>query len=196
MRVTPSPTTAGLDVAHYGTSWAAAKTYNLSGLTNGLISSFTTITVLRNSPEETIIRLGCYATVGYGTGRISIDVALRRGDRLARAYVESDSPDNWKVARGVTEAATAIATYGAVSTGGIEAAANDADGNRYVMVSYQAAVTADLTNGALAQNAASTSMDIGVGSVIGGATSAPDGAVFLAKQYLAAQAESQRVVAR
>ena len=198
VRVTPNATAGKLDVSHWkGAAWAAAKTYRFTETLNGyLVNGFTSVTVLRNCPEETTIRLGAISSGGLGWGRINIDLGLRRGDRLVRGYLSSDSQGDWQVARDTTEAATAI-TYGAVTLGNIRATANDADGNRYVLISDQKAVTSDLVNGKLTQNAPSYTMDFGIGSEIGGSgSSAPERAVDIAQQYLAVQGEKQQVVVR
>jgi hypothetical protein len=204
VRVTPNATAGKIDVSHFnGSTWSVLKTYTLTE-TNaplGLVNGFTTLSVLRNSSEETIIRLGLTTTITgpVSSGRISLDISLRRGDFLARMYLTADvAATRWKIARDTVEAATAI-TYSGVTAGGIRATANDADTNRYVLLSYQAAVTNDLVNGAMTQNApALATFDFAIGSEIGGSGAGANtrAAAALARQYLAAQGESQRVVTR
>lgn len=200
VRVTPNGTAGKLDISHWdwANAWSTPKTYQITGTTlAGALYNPRSLTIARNSVEECVIRLGCASSVqGIAFGRINLDISLRRGDRLARIYLTSDRADQWQVKRDTTEAATAI-TYGAVTLGGIRATNNDGDINRYVLLSYQAAVTSDLVNGKLTQNALSTTMDIGIGLESGGASaSAPDRAFDLAQQYLAMQSEAQRVVKR
>jgi hypothetical protein len=154
--------------------------------------------VFRNSVEEVIIHLGCTVNFGINWGRVGVDLALRRGDRIVRGFLSSDSQSNWQVARNTTEAATAI-TYGAVTLGNIRATANDGDGNRYVLITDQTATpVSDLGNGSLTQNAATNNtFDFGIGSEIGGSGAAhPNWAQDLAQQYIATQIEEQRVVIR
>lgn len=199
VRVTPNATAGKIDIAHWkSASWATAKTYKFTGtVLRGLINGWTAITVLRNSVEECILRLSCTSATGF-VFPIFLDISLRRGDRLARIYLTNarNYSDKWSVFRDSVEAATAI-TYGAVTLGGFRATANDSDSNRYVLLSYQAAVTSDLVNGGLTQNVAAAAMDIGIGSEIAGSAAVdPDKAAELAGQYLAAQSEAQRVVAR
>lgn len=199
VRVTPNATPGKLDVAHWkGAAWAAAKTYKISEDIRGLINGFTAVTVLRNSVEECIVRLSC--TTASGLGVVFIDIALRRGDRTARLYLTTQPPGgtpHWSIFRDTVEAATAI-TFGAVTLGGIRASVNDADGNRYVLLSYQTgSPTSDLVNGGITQTAAPYLMDFCIGSEIGGSGAAAiDTAVVLARQYVAAQTEEMRVVAR
>jgi len=198
VRVTPNAVAGKIDVAHWsGSAWITPKTYQFSGTTAGLINNLTTVTVLRNSTEETIIRLGCTVVYGLGWGRVNLDISLRRGDLLARLYLRSDGQDAWKVARSTIEAGTAIA-FGAVTTGGLQATVNDAGGNQYALMSYQAAVTMDTVNGALTQSAATNvAMDIGLGLAVGGSGApSPNRAIDLGGQYVTAMSETQRVVAR
>lgn len=199
VRITPNATPGKLDVAHWkGAAWATAKTYKISEDVRGLINGFTAVTILRNSVEECILRLSCTTTTGPGV--VFIDISLRRGDRLARLYLTTQPPGgtpHWSIFRDSVEAATAI-TYGAVTLGGIRATANDADGNRYVLLSYQTgSPTNDLVNGGITQTAAPYSMDFGIGSEIAGSGAAAiDTATVLARNYIAAQTESQRIVSR
>lgn len=194
VRVTPNSSNATLDISHYnGVSWSPIKTWVLTQGGAGW-GTWNAITVLRNSVEETIVRLTGPSQSG-GIGLVTIDISLRRGDRMVRFYIShTGTAVNWRFSRSVVEAATAI-TYGAVTLGGIRATATDADGNRYVLVSYGAASTTDLVNGGIVQAGPFNSADFGVGSTIG-AGSSPDDATSLAKEYLAAQAETQRVVPR
>jgi hypothetical protein len=195
VRVTPNATPGKIDIAHWkGAAWAAAKTYKITA--SGLVNGWTAVTVLRNSTEECVLRLSCTTT-----GDVIptyLDISLRRGDRLVRMNlsIQWNTANFAAVYRDATEAATAI-TYGAVTLGGIRATANDADGNRYVLLSYQGGTTNDLVFGGLTLTAGQKTMDIGIGSEIGGSGAAAiDTATAIANQYLAAQAESQRIVSR
>jgi hypothetical protein len=162
------------------------------------LTGLNSLTVLRNSVEETDIRLSLATSAGTTVGIVLLDLSLRRGDRLVRLYVSSATTLTFKLARDSVEAATAI-TYGAVTLGGIRATADDGDGNRYIILSVQRATPAnDLTNGAITQGATGLMADYAIGSEIGGSTATPglDDAVTVAKQYIAAQSESQRIVPR
>lgn len=197
VRVTANATAGKIDVSHWiSASWSAVKTYKFTGTNRGLINAITAITILRNSTEECAIRLTCTGATGTPVP-IFVDISLRRGDRLARIYITVNTTfnDTWAVFRNSVEAATAI-TYGAVTLGGFRATANDGDGNRYVLLSYQAATTSDLVNGGLTATG-NGPMDVGIGSEVGGSGAAAiDTATNIAKQYIAAQSESQRIVAR
>ncbi len=196
LRVTPSG--GALLVSHWdhvAVAWTTAKSYSFSATTGGAFTGFSGIAVLRNAPEEVCIRLTMIPSNASVT-RYFMDLSLRRGDRQVRGYITSDNADAYVVARTAAEAATAI-TYGAVTLGGIRATSNDGDGFRYVLLSYQQAVTSDLVNGKLTQTVAAKSFDFSLGGEVrGSAAPAPDRAVDIAKQYLAAQSEKMLVVAR
>jgi hypothetical protein len=154
------------------------------------------IRVLRNSPEEVVVRANYLASGGgVSGGRVTVDLALRRGARVVRCFLAYgpvlSSPVNVNVAHVGALACTAI-------TGGIRATANDGDGNRPVLMSAMT-VTNDLVNGALAKTtgALSDTFDFGLGNEIPGANIvAGNQAQDLVYQYVAGQAESQRVVVR
>jgi hypothetical protein len=200
VRVTPNAAAGKLDVSHYnGSTWSAVKTYFVTTSGADVLTTWSAIAVLRNSVEETTIRLAAAVTGEAYPVQATLDISLRRGDRLARCYLTSSpafSPSKWKIARNTAEAATAI-TYSAVTVGGIRATANDSDANRYVILTYQRAASVnDLVNGSITQATAGGNIDFAIGSVVPGTASAPDDAVSLANQYLAAQGETQRVVSR
>jgi hypothetical protein len=199
VRVTPNVGTPGvLDVSFYsGSVWSGTKSFILLGsVSAGALTGFTSVTVLRNSVEEVVIRLGAIVGVA-GWGRLYIDLSLRRGDFLVRGYLTSDLTEKWQIRVFTAEAATAI-TYGAVTLGNIRATVNDPDGNRYVLITDQTAgPVSDLVNGRLTQNVSSMTFDFGIGSAIGGSFAVTPGRPQdLAQQYIAAQSESQRVVGR
>jgi hypothetical protein len=196
VRVTPNAIASRLDISHYNGSIWSTKTYTLKDGAAPLVTGWNSLTVLRNSVEETIIRL----TSGVGMLDIlSLDISLRRGDEIARLYFATtlSNGHNYAVARITAEASTAVAV-GAITKGMIRATSNDADGNRFVIFSVQNAnPTNDLVNGAVTNTASPMAADFGIGSEIGGSGSAvPNRAVDLGGQYLAAQDETQRVVAR
>ncbi len=200
VRVTPNVANPGrLNVSHYnGSTWSATVNYAITASAGGItFTGWNSLVVLRNSVEETCIRLSVATSAGTTAGVVTLDISLRRGDRIARLFLSSTQSLSWRIARTTVEAATAI-TYGAVTLGGIRATVNDGDSNRYVLLFYQTATPVnDLVNGSITGGASSTTADFGIGSAIGGSTAAaPDRPADLANQYIAAQAESQRVVAR
>lgn len=192
VRVTPSATAGAIDISHFdGTNWDTAKTFKVRVNSSHIVNEFTNITVLRNSAEEVVIRLAGATDGGLAVGPVSIDLALRRGDRLVRGFIQSDVAYAWKVVRATNEASTAI-------TGGIRATSNDANGNRFVIFTSKAfSTTGSLTEGGLYSSSAVRAFDFAIGSEVGGNTAVtPDNAAALANQYFAGQSEQMLVVAR
>lgn len=196
VRVTSTGSPGLLLVSWYnGTSWSATTVFRISDNGGGSPINYpwTSVVVLRNSVEEVSIRL---TSIQSANEIVTVDLSLRRGDRLVRLFIAaSNVPRTFAVFRTAIEAGTAI-TYGAVTVGGVRKTTNDADGNRWVILSYQATPVNDLVNGGVKLNAAGLTMDAAIGAVVPGTAAAPDDAVSLAKQYLAAQSESQHVVPR
>lgn len=153
------------------------------------VNEFSSLAVLRNSPEEVIVRMALGTTAGTSEGRVLMDVALRRGEAMARVFIQSETARAWRTYRAANEAATNI-------TGGIRATNNDAAGNRYILLSATA-TTKDNTVGALTLPVAATSVGFGVGSSLAGsAAAAPNvitGTRGLVEQYFSAQSERMSV---
>lgn len=189
VRVTPA-SGGKLDVSHYdGAAWDTAIRYRLrlaaADWANG---SSTQITVLRNSPEECVIRVAT-APTGVTTNAIrSIDLSLKRGSRFVQVIMSNPTgrEPGWGIKRDATEAATAI-------TGGLRATANDASGNRYIIACNQSPTT-DLVNGGVD---ASSSPVFMIGSEVGGSgAAARDAAAAVVNQFLFQISERQTVVAK
>lgn len=142
------------------------------------------MTVLRNDAEHVILRL----EYDLNPGRTFIDIGLRRGSRFAEFYVQTSTSSSIFLGVNTAEAGTSI-------TGALTAAANDANGQRYVMGSAHT-FTANTVSGNISV-ATVTSMDAFFGfQVGGGAAVAGDLAADLVNQYLGLQAQSTRLVRR
>jgi hypothetical protein len=180
---------AELDVAHYdGSQWDAAKDYRFEAVGAYTLKQFTHISVLRNSPEEVVIRL---TPESHGEGLTTVDLWLRRGDRWVRGYLRSETARQWKILRDSAEAATTL-------TGGIRATSNDAAGNRFMLATT--ASGHDLTNGGVFLGSAGTTFDFGIGTELGGSgatgTNAATGTRGMIEQYFAAQSERMMLAGR
>lgn len=135
-------------------------------------------TLLRNDLGNVIVRL---LWAGATTGRLTLDITLRRGARFAELYFRRNASATLSLARSATEAATA-------GTGYLRATANDADGNRYVLGSAQA-FTGDVVNGGISK-AATTTLDAFIGVAAAGSTAvAGDQPDNLRDQYLGSPSE-------
>jgi hypothetical protein len=140
------------------------------------------VTVLRNDLECVTVRL----TKSLAPGRITVDLTLRRGSRLAEIYVQHQFGTTLKLVRATAEATTA-------STGYLTATAADANGHKFVMGSTRTFV-ADNVNGGLSR-AATPTLDAFVAIEPSGAA-AGDQAAHLWAQYLGAASETVKGVRR
>lgn len=142
------------------------------------------VTVLRNEPEESAVRLSYPTTAG----RVTLDLALRRGARFVTGVMRRHSAATLGIVRATAEGATS-------ETGRLRATANDADGNRYVIGSART-FTADTTTGGISK-ASITFLDFFVGHAFNGGTAAVgDAPADLLGQYLGTAGERVTIVRR
>jgi hypothetical protein len=163
---------------------------SVTGSATGGLTSWDAVTVLRNDYELGTVRL-LKATAGAsGAGRAILDLSLRRGSRFVEATLQTDASTTVGVYRSASEAGTAPA-----SGGHVVASANDAGGNRYVVISPRT-FTAMTTVGGITKSAA-TRLDFGLGAVVGGsAAPSGDAASAMTSQYLTAMGLEDWVVVR
>jgi hypothetical protein len=182
VRVQPGATGAMLDIACWsGGAWQT-KGWDLS-LNAVALSGWSSVNVLRNDYETVIVRL-----VKDASGRVLIDLTLRRGSRFVEVYVTTPASATIKAVRHTTEAGTA-------GTGTVTATANDAAGNQYTLGSAHT-TTADTTNGGLSSTGSATA-DFYIGAVVGGTGSgALDNSSSLMQQYLGRRGEYVQAVRR
>jgi hypothetical protein len=172
-----------LEVSAYtGGSWKPKLWDTLNAATT--LFPFDYAVVLDNRYESGTIRL----TKSLATGRVYVDLTLRRGFRFVEVVIQAEFGATLKVARTTTEAGTNALG------GTIVASANDADGNKYIVGSART-FTPDL-NGGLSI-AATPVLDAFIGVVAGGTGAITgDAAVDLQKQYIGAPSESIQAVRR
>lgn len=192
-----SATTAGnlpgIGVSHHdGTQWETEKIYRLDpALAGNTYSMAPGAVILRNTPEMVTVRM-CASlnnTANY-SGAAYIDLSLARGDRIVRGVISSQLALLWIVVRNTAEASTAI------TPGGVRATANDAGGNRFVLLTSKAKSN-DLVNGGIQMSAPTTQFDFGIGTSIGGSGAAGGETTdHIAEQYWWAGNLKQRVVTR
>lgn len=149
------------------------------------------VTVLRNDYELATVRLARGTTPGASAaGRTLLDLTLRRGARFVEATLQTDASSTYGVYRAVTEAGTSPASSGYVS-----ATANDAAGNRYIVMTPRN-FTALTTVGGMSASAA-TRRDFALGAVLGGSAAiSGDAASAMVSQYLTAMGLEDTVVVR
>jgi hypothetical protein len=184
VRVRPLSSGGALEIAAYtGGSWRT-KNWDITSAAVSL-APFDYAAVLDNRYESATIRL----TKSGVIGRTYVDLTLRRGFRFVEIVVQAEFGATLKVVRATNEAGTN-------SLGGtVVAAANDADGNKYIVGSART-FTADITAGGL--SIASTALlDAFVGVVAGGTGAVTgDTAADLQKQYVGAPSELIQAVRR
>lgn len=206
VRVTYGGGNGLLSVQHYSaaaSAWLTAKTYKLTrGSTPTTLGAFRAITILRNSPEEVVVRLSVEQDSTSYPAQINVDLRLRRGalwvegtvTRSARqlSAAESASTDfNLGIFRNTTEAGTA-------HTSGVHATAADAGtgGGKYVLTS-PTATNVDTTNGGISQGyGPSPNLFQFMVGYEPPSAAGPDTFTNQVYAYFAATTESQRLVRR
>lgn len=166
-----------LEVAAYtGGSWKPKLWDTLNAAAT--LFPFDYATVLDNRYEAGTIRL----TKSLTTGRVYVDLTLRRGFRFVEVVIQAEFGATLKVVRTSNE--TGVNTL----AGTVVASANDADGNKYIVGSSRT-FTADTVAGGLSIAAVSV-LDAFVGVVAAGTGAvAGDTATDLQKQYVGAPTE-------
>lgn len=148
------------------------------------------ITVLRNSPEEVVIRLvtDCSSVIAGSHFALTADISLRRGARTFNVVMTARGAYRWCVTKNELVTSTTL-------TGGYVSTANNAvTGNRYVVAAEQATT---LGVALVCLTTGGGRFAFGIGVEKGGTGSAGiDTAQSLIYQYMAAQNEKVTVVAR
>jgi hypothetical protein len=186
LQVTPLSSGGVLNIAAYASGAYQAKNWDLQfngtslGVPNG-------ISLLRNEPEIIVARLIWSVA---GPTRVTADLTLRRGSRFVELYLQSQIAGTFKVVRSSAEAGTSGGSGAYLS-----ATANDGAGNRY-FIGSALTNTQDTVNGGISL-AATTAMDVVVGTVVGGSGAVSgDQAADLYNQYLAAPSELVQAIRR
>jgi hypothetical protein len=142
-------------VASWTTAGWVTRTWDV--LRNGVsIGPLTDVDVLHNTYDTVILRI----TKALAPGRMVVDVTLRRGQRMADIYVQSDSAATLAVRLLTGE--PGVSGVGTVSSVG-----EDIDGGRYVIASPKT-TTQDLVNGGLSVTSAAK-----LGVILGAVPAAP-----------------------
>ena len=170
-----------------GAAWSTPKTFDFfNDGEDPTPNDINFMAITRNSPEESVLRIGLEADVpGANFSRAYLDLHLRRGARVLRCLVTSDVASKWGVRRSSAEAASAL-------TGGIEATSADGDGQKYVLTSPKT-FTSNLTQGQIQASVATKSFYAGIGAEISGAQT-EDTSQELIHQFHAGTYERQILV--
>lgn len=189
-RVQPVASSSRLSVEAYDpTSWEAKEWALLKDAAE--LPQWEWMSILRNDPEECIIRLEASVT---GGGKNTLDLSLRRGSRFVVGYLSLPSSGTILVKRSSNEAGTAITPTGATSAVAVRATSDDGAGNRYV-VGAALSHSDDLTAGGVSKSAAALGFFIGA-EKDGSLAASGDQAADLCLQYLGLVAETVKALRR
>lgn len=183
VRVRPLLSGGSLEVAAFTDSgWRPKSWWVDVGGTQ--VARFESVTILRNDPEQCIVRLTEHRAPA---GRTVLDLTLRRGSRIVEGYLQRGDSGTISVYLASAETMTDSTSY-------VVTTSNDADGNRAIAGS--ARNFAPHADGGLTVSS-TTALDCYVGVVAGGG-SAVDGdeAADLQAQYIGALPEVTAAVRR
>lgn len=202
IRIQPevSGTTTGrllIDVWDGVSAYESQKDWAFNDSADTTIGEFSFMSVVRNDPEAIIIRLSAEWTAAGFLARHTIDLNLRRGSPLVYINWHHGAAVNssMKIVRDTAEAGTVFNGFSSGAAVGLRATADDAGGNRYILVCPNTH-TNDTTNGGMTR-ASTNLLKVAVGFEINGSTAVThNDAPRVADQYLGNIGESVRAVWR
>lgn len=185
------PANETLTVEHWKSgAWRQANATNYRFQWAGTTIDYQTMTVLRNSPECVVVRLGC--RIASTLMRVYVDLMLLRGSAMVYGYMAIPSGITGWSYSGTLGIQTTASVAATAVTGGFRATTADANSLQYVLVTGAPACTDTLATGRTVTTAASSTLSFGI-SVVG--AWAPDAATA-ALEFFAQRSEVTRVVAR
>lgn len=185
VNVTGTASPGIIDVQSYSGGAYRSNLWNIQRATLN-VQAWQSVTILRNSFEQCIIRLT--ANIVSAPGRVTLDLSLRRGSRFVEGYLQSSS----SATLGAVQVVSAGSTSG---SGWVVKTSNDANGNRPIIGTARTA-TYDIVNGGLSKSG-TTSLDFYIGAVISATSPASgDAAADLQNQYIGTLPESTYLVRR
>lgn len=160
VQVVPGTSGNTLTVQHWTLGAWQSKNWDLTATGLALstinLSGWSGVTLLRNDYEMVVVRL----TKEYASGRVQIDLTLRRGSRFVEVYAVADSgTPTWKLVKHFAEAGT----LGGLGNAALTATVEDSAGNQYTIGSAHT-FTADTSNGGI--SATGATFDAYIGSVV------------------------------
>lgn len=176
-----------LDVQSYTGGAYHSKLWGIFSDSGTQVLTWDSASLLRNDLEHVVLRLAR----SLSPGRLTLDLALRRGARTVEGYLQRNTaPDQLKV-----RLVTAETNSGVTASGGyVTATNNDGDGNRFACGSARTFIAH--ANGGVQRNTA-TAMDFWLGVVAGGGSAVSgDTATDLRNQYIGNLAEATYAVRR
>jgi hypothetical protein len=189
VRLSPSDTLDGgvlvesWDAA--GGEWASPHRFRFWNSADNYLTAAPEMVVLRNEPEEVVIRL----QFPRSSGRVTVDLGLRRGSRFVTGVLKRHSAVTMSVER---EGGVPIDS----PTGGVRQTDADASGNRFVMGSSKPATTGFASTSFMWHQSSVTAFDFFIGYEVGDPAQAGDAFADLLAQYLGSTGERSRPVKR
>ena len=194
IRVTPDVTKGRLDVEVYDgvSAWESLTTF-MCWRDAGEVSGWHSFTIIRNDPAAITVRLTERIT---GSGDwCMLDITIRRGAFYAECRLVHRGEVTLGFRANTNTSCTAITPTGASSSVGIRRAANDANGNRWI-VGTSKSHTQSLTNGRIEKSTVNE-LDFAVGFEFNGSSAVTgDKAAELFLQYMAYITEYMNPVLR
>lgn len=192
-----------LSVQHYVSgSWITAKVYKL---TRGIspssptaLGTFCAMRIMRNSPEETVVRLSIEQDSTTYPAQVNVDLCLRRGARWVDVTVTRDPQQVSAAELASTDFPFGIyrntSEAGTTHTSGVHATSADAGGGKYILTS-PTATNVDTTIGGIAQGTGVNTFQFMIGYEPGSASGA-DTFTNQVYSYFAAVSETARLARR
>ena len=190
-------TTIGdIGIRAFNGSWGSWVPFDIVWESTTDIPEWHLFNIIRNDPSVVVVQLVRDADEAPPTDRRHwLTFALRRGMPFVRCHYTYSSSVALTVDRATTDAGTAITPTGASSAMAVRDAANDGDGNRWVIAAADVA-TVDTTNGGLDMaSAASHSFMLGF-EIDGSSADSDNNANALSRQYLADLTENVQATLR
>lgn len=151
VNVVPTVSAGVLDVQAYADGGWRSKLWTIT-VGGAAVAAWDAATLLRNDLEHVVLRL----TASRSPGRVTLDLALRRGARSVEGYLQSGSSSTLAVTLAAPETNTSFAASGYVT-----ATSDDADGNQFAAGSARS-FTAHANGGV--SKASATGLDFWIGT--------------------------------
>ena len=166
-------------------AWATPLGFQIKFATTTAIPAWDYLTIVRNSPEVCTLLVVRDANESPPTDSThNLHITVRRGSPFVYCYFTwTGSATTWAVDREAVDAATAITPTGATQAMALEDAANDGDGNRWILGSSKT-TTKDTVNGGI-DFASTQTFDFLLGwEIDGSSANANDDTGEICLQYL------------
>ncbi len=190
-------TTIGdIAIRAYGGSWGSWIPFDIVWNSTVDIPEWHLFSIVRNDPSAVIVQLVRDADEAPPTdSRHWLTFTLRRGMPFVRCHYTYSSAVPLTVDRATTDAGTSVTPTGATSAMAIRDAANDGDGNRWVLAAADTAAVDTTAGGLDMASAASHSFMLGF-EIGGSGADSNNNADALCLQYLADLTENVQATLR